>query len=101
MKRHKCIFINNSIEDREFQKFVMAHELGHALLHPKENFCYMENFTYLKVVRTEVEANHFAAQLLLPDELIENVFDEESMTLSQLSRVLGYSEKIIELRLQS
>lgn len=95
MKRHKCIFINSDIEDKDFQKFVMAHELGHALLHPKENFCYMENFTNLKTISAERDANQFAAQLLIPDEII---YEASDLTLEQLSRLLGYSEKLISLR---
>lgn len=101
MKRHRCIFINSSIEDKDFQKFVMAHELGHALLHPRENFCYIENFTNLKASRAELEANQFAAQLLIPDEAIYEAFDNHDITISQLSRILGYSEKIIMLRFRN
>ena len=101
MKRHKCIFINSTIEDKHFQKFVMAHELGHALMHPKENFYYLENFTNLKVVSAEAEANHFAAQLLIPDEQVYAAFDNEVMTLNHLARVLGYNEKLIRLRFES
>lgn len=35
-KRFKFIHINNQI-DENAQRFVCAHELGHALLHPKAN----------------------------------------------------------------
>ena len=101
IKKHKCIFINSSIEDKEFQKFVMAHELGHAIMHSHENICYIENFTKLKSYRAEIEANQFAAQLLIPDESVYKYLGDTSITLSQLSRLLGYSEKIIMLRFQN
>lgn len=101
MKRHKCIYINSDIDDTDFQKFVMAHELGHALMHPRENFCYIENFTNLKTIMAEVEANQFAAQLLIPDDLVYEVCKDTDMTFSKLSRLLGYSEKIVMLRFES
>ena len=38
VKRHRCIYINSAVDDH-MAKIVMAHELGHAVLHRKEN-CY-------------------------------------------------------------
>ncbi len=77
---------------------VMAHELGHATLHRKNNCYFIKNKTLLLNSRPEREANLFAAELLIPDEIISENYN---YTVSQLSRLLGYDEKLIELRLES
>lgn len=68
-KRFKFIHINNKINETT-QKFVCAHELGHAVLHPKANTPFLRNQTFFSVDRLEIEANTFAVELLLTDEMI-------------------------------
>ena len=97
LKNHRCIFLNESLPDHEMQ-LVMAHELAHAILHRKQNCYFIRNKTLLLNSKTEKEANIFAAELLIPDEvLLENY----NYTINQLSRLLGYDETFIELRLES
>lgn len=96
LKNHRCIFLNENLEEHEKQ-LVMAHELAHAILHRKQNCYFIRNKTLLLNSKTEKEANLFAAELLISDEvLVEN----RNYTTGQLSRLLGYEEKFIELRLQ-
>ena len=91
MKRHKCVFLNENLDEQE-QRFVMAHELGHAILHPRQNCYFIRNKTFLSADRIEIEANTFAIELLVPDtEIIEN----SNLTLGQLARLTGYSEDIL------
>ena len=98
LKRHKCIFLNESLSENELY-LVMAHELGHAVLHPKENCYFIRNKTLFLNSKYEIEANKFAVELLLPDDvLIEYV--ESGYTMEQISRITGYHEKLIELRLR-
>ena len=94
MKRHRCIYLNAELEERQAQ-LVMAHELGHALLHTKESTYFMEFHTALKVSRYELEANLFAAELLISDEFLA---EYSGFTVSQMARMLGYSEKLVKLR---
>ena len=96
VKRHKCIFINENLEEYEM-RFVMAHELGHAILHPKENCYFIRNKTLLLNSKIEVQANQFAAELLIPDSLIE---EHKDLSIEQFARLTGYNEKLIELRLK-
>lgn len=97
LKNHRCIFLNENLEEHEKQ-LVMAHELAHAILHRKQNCYFIRNKTLLLNSKTEKEANLFAAELLIPDEvLVEN----RNYTTGQLSRLLGYDEKFIELRLKA
>lgn len=93
LKRHKCIFINAALPEHE-QLLVMAHELGHAVLHSKVNCYFFRNKTFLNTSRFEHEANAFAAYLLIPDHFIE-----ECSTLGQLSALTGMPEELVKLRL--
>ena len=97
LKRSKCIWINESLEGNE-RTFVMAHEVGHAVLHPKENCYFLRNQTFLNT-RIEQEANAFAAELLISDDAILEA-KANSYTLDQLSRILGYEKELIQLRLK-
>ncbi len=65
------IFIKDDL-DPNMERIVMAHELGHHILHRKEaeergGFQEYDLFA-LNAGKMECEANVFAAQLLLPDE---------------------------------
>lgn len=97
LKKHKCIYINSDIEDKQFLSLVMAHELGHAVMHPKENCYFLENKTMLLTGKNELEANIFAMELLISDDSLS---EYREYTIEQLSRVFGYHEQLIELRLK-
>lgn len=99
LKKHKYIFINQNLPENEMS-LVMAHELGHAILHPKENCYFIRNYTGLLISKTEMEANKFAVELLLPDDILVE-YAESGYTVEQVSRITGYHEKLIELRLKN
>lgn len=98
LKKHKYIFLNQSLSENELS-LVMAHELGHAILHPKENCYFIRNYTGLLNSKTEAEANKFAMELLLPDDILME-YANLGYTTEQVSRITGYHEKLIELRLK-
>lgn len=95
--RMKQIHINNSL-DNIMKRFTCAHELGHAILHPDASTPFLRSKTLLSVDKMEIEANTFAVELLIPNELIE---ENNNLTSEQLSRLLGYEQSLIELRLKS
>lgn len=96
LKNHRYIFLNQDLPENEMQ-LVMAHELGHAILHRKENCYFIKNKTLLLNSKNEIEANRFAMELLVDDALLE---ENKELTTRQLARMLGYHEKLIELRLK-
>ncbi len=96
LKRHKCIYINCNLDDN-FQRVVMAHELGHAVLHPKENCAFMSRHTLLLTSKIERQANLFAAYLLITDDLL---VEYRGFTIEQLCNGTGYPMELIKLRLQ-
>ena len=98
--RMKQIHINQNLSERD-AKFTCAHELGHAVLHPNASTPFLRSKTFLSVDRLEIEANTFAVNLLIPDESIIEVIDNQNCTLEYMSRMLGYNQKLIELRLRT
>lgn len=98
LKNHRYIFLNQNLSEKE-AFLVMAHELGHAILHTKENCYFIRNNTLLLNSKREIEANKFAMELLLSDETLF-CFAEAGYTREQIARVTGYHEKLIELRLR-
>lgn len=76
----------------------LAHELGHMILHKKVNSIYWDSRTHLNTSKNEIEADEFAINLLITDNVI---LEHQDYTILQLSRLLGYEEKLIELRLKN
>jgi len=93
-QRNHIIYIDENLSDSE-KRFVCAHELGHMLLHKKANALFMDTHTFFNTEKYEVEANTFAAELLIPDELI---FEHPDMPADQLARLAGYNEKIMNFK---
>lgn len=93
----KQIHINQSLDEKDAE-FTCAHELGHAILHPNASTPFLRSKTFLSVDKLEIEANTFAVNLLIPNEII---IENATFTTNQLSRLLGYEEEIIKLRLSS
>ena len=67
IKHKKWIFINEDLLDTDMFQVVLAHELGHAFLHRTRDCAFIKNHTLLLTSKIEQEANHFAAELLIPD----------------------------------
>lgn len=95
-KRNNIIYIDETLSDPD-KKFVLAHELGHMILHKKSNAIFMDTRTFMKTSGYELEADKFAVNLLISDEDIE---EYKNYTAEQISRTLGYHQKLIELRLK-
>ena len=79
-QRQHIICIDQNLPEHQ-KKFVCAHELGHMLMHKSSNTVYMDTKTFLNTNKFENEANE--------------------LTTGQLSRLLGYEETMIKLRLKS
>lgn len=93
--RQKFIHINCDLPCHK-RNFTAAHELGHAILHPKSNTPFMKEMTYLSVDKLEIEANKFAVDLLISDEDLEEL---KEFTTFQIAMYYGCHEELIQLRL--
>ncbi|HJB08025.1 MAG TPA: ImmA/IrrE family metallo-endopeptidase [Candidatus Enterocloster faecavium] len=97
LKRKRWIFVNEDIADSPLFRVVVAHELGHAVLHRKENCAFIKNRTLLLTSGIEREANQFAAHLLITDDMLKEF---AGYTEDQFCDCTGYPKELIELRLK-
>lgn len=95
----KQIHINCNLEGTQ-RLFTAAHELGHAIMHPKSNTPFLLANTYQSIDRLEIEANKFAIELLISDESLYEYFKYQEYTIEQVARILGYHKELIQLRLK-
>ena len=88
------ICINSNISDK--QKIITAaHELGHALLHPRLNTIFLCNNTLAVKGKYERQANTFAAELLLDDNIFEEYYGH---TIDYIAKCEGVPKKLIEYK---
>lgn len=93
--RIKFININNNLNEEE-QRLVCAHELGHAVLHPKANTPFMRKNTLFSIDKIEREANHFAAELLIPDSKITDTI--EQLTIFDIASFHNVPKELVFLK---
>ena len=99
IKRNKFIFINNNL-DNATKKFVLAHELGHAVLHRTSPGFYFKNHTMINTSIYEKEANTFAAELIISDDDFKEALDY-GYTIPQLASHFNVTEDLIKLKLDN
>ena len=91
----------NSNFSKEELKPVLAHELGHALLHNNFNVCFLKNYTFSVTDKYENEANIFASHLLISDEDLNDYSSEyEYLTIEQLSKHFFVPEEFIMYKMR-
>lgn len=86
------------------QRFTIAHELGHYFCHEYIND--IENLEYVDLRSDasspeEVQANKFASELLMPDDLVKNEYGKLLFpTISELSRIFHASKPAMTIKLR-
>lgn len=84
----RFIHINSGLATEYQRKLTVAHELGHAVLHPGLNCNFLKKHTLFNIDRFEKEANSFAVHLLLDEE------EENLEAAFEISSFYGFDEKI-------
>ena len=97
-QRNNIIYLDEKLSDSE-RRFVLAHELGHMMLHKKSNAIFMDTRTQFNTSKYEQEANLFAMELLLPDQILDEYL-QSGYSTEQLSRITGYYTELIKLKLK-
>lgn len=95
INKNKVIWINSSITEDEI-RYVLAHEIGHAVLHPKSS-CFFSSVKNINISKKEYEANLFAAELLINERNIDNT-QLENFSINQLSSYYKVPLGLIELK---
>lgn len=80
--RVKKIHLNDSI-DESLLPFVCAHELGHSVLHPALNTPFLSKYTLFSIDKIERQANTFAVELLLSDDILTEYSSINFFTLAE------------------
>ncbi|AVK98890.1 ImmA/IrrE family metallo-endopeptidase [Lysinibacillus sphaericus] len=96
VRRNKYIFINSNLAEQK-KEFVCVHELGHVVLHPNVNTPFMRSNTYFSIDKIEHQANLFAVELLIPDELARKYISEQ-MTIYEIAALHHIPVKLVELK---
>lgn len=89
-----CICINSRITDKKYIDIVLAHEVGHGVLH-KGSECMFFGGTLFNLAKPEKEANIFAAELLISDKII---IENPGLNKEQLASLTGYKEKLFDFK---
>lgn len=112
-QKGKTIIGINALHSEVRQRFTLAHEIGHLYLGHNGDF-FLDRAILFRNSRSsegtdsrEVDANRFAAELLMPENLVrerfENGFDDrdEDEIVSLLARIFEVSTQAMAIRLQS
>lgn len=90
----------------ERKRFSIAHEIGHYVLHynfgrdaeNKEYVSYRNSYSSLGFSIKEIEANHFATALLMPEYELKKIWKEEK-DLENIARIMEVSIMALSIRL--
>lgn len=93
-KRIKFIHINQNLSEAE-QRYTCAHELGHAVLHHGLSLPYLRAHTLFSPAIYERQANIFAVELLMPDDLIKEM---SGCTLDKIAKSMGIPDGLVYLK---
>jgi Zn-dependent peptidase ImmA (M78 family) len=115
IKNDQALIGVNSSDSRNRQRFTIAHELGHFLLHRDESNIFVD--AILKFRRNEnsaegtdlreIGANTFAAELLMPGSLIDRYIQRfridtlDEISVRRLATKFEVSEQALTIRLMS
>jgi Zn-dependent peptidase ImmA (M78 family) len=116
---HTIIGVNSN-ESNKRQRFTIAHEIGHFILHEGEQLYLDRNFkvNFRDSVSSqgsktvEIEANAFAASLLMPEELVREIYettisggvdpfsdDDHSEEVALIAKLFNVSQTAMLIRL--
>jgi Zn-dependent peptidase ImmA (M78 family) len=105
----------NSLHHPNRQRFTIAHEIGHLVMHRNKlsSTVHVDKIFERGVLATlgsdqdEIEANRFAAELLIPRAFLEKEITDESFDIDddrpmeRLAKLFRVSRQMLEFRFQN
>lgn len=105
----------NKADNKKRQRFTIAHEIAHFILHDKSSTLYIDksNGVFFRDInsstgelRQEREANSFAASLLMPRKLVSEELqkiktENKDSAIKKLSHAFNVSEQAMTIRLNN
>ncbi|KXZ40048.1 protein of unknown function [Alkalithermobacter thermoalcaliphilus JW-YL-7 = DSM 7308] len=92
----KFIVVNSNLT-YSMQQVVIAHELAHALFHSSNSKIFLHEYTLFPRGRYEIEANRFAAELLIDEnEIDKHIF--KNMTVEQIALYFDVPKELVEYK---
>ena len=98
-------------DSKQRQYFTIAHELGHYFLHRdklKENIITIDDVDTMKAMlrngmmsSEEVEANYFAAELIMPEEQVREMYDKLNGDIDDLASFFRVSKLAMAIRVDT
>lgn len=92
-RRIKQIALSNTLTEWT-ERFVLAHEIGHLVMHPQHNAPFLST-TFFSKDRYEMEANAFALHMLISDDDLK---EYPEYTVDTWATILGVPRELMELR---
>lgn len=91
----------NSNHSQHRQRYTVAHELGHFMMNHTLSATYKEIINLKNKLKIEKEANIFAAELLMPKDLIKKTLKERKCNVKDLATLFDVSEEAMWFKLES
>lgn len=92
---YEIIHINSVLNGYD-SKYICAHELGHAIMHTDVSVRFFVENSLLIKNKYEIQADRFAAELLVPDA--QDMSEIKDMNTFQLSLYYGVPEQLIKYK---
>lgn len=100
----KWIMCINSSHNPKRQRFTMAHELGHYILHKGKNIEFVDTTFFRSDEKDSIEynANEFASRLLMPESKLRKLIDEDRIkNIGELASIFKVSSAAMKYRVIS
>ena len=93
----------NSLHNKKRQRFTLAHELGHYILHKEKNSEFRDTVLFRNEVLDSMEynANEFAGELLMPENTLRTYINNGTRNIGELADVFGVSASAMKYRIVS
>lgn len=91
----------NKSHNPKRQKFTLAHEYAHYLLHKENSLSFVDTTFFRGADKTSIEyvANDFATNLLMPESVVRKLIDNDNIkNIGDLSEKFGVSAAAMKVR---